>query len=100
MRRRRGGARLLWTVIAGAVLCPAVADGQASPTVASRQLQVVDSLAAAEFAKDSIGSITVGVIAGSALAWTRSYGRTTCAIHIGGELPGAPGLPDYGFARR
>jgi CubicO group peptidase (beta-lactamase class C family) len=34
----------------------------------------VDSLVAAEFAKDSIGSITVGVIAGSQLAWTRSVG--------------------------
>ena len=34
----------------------------------------MDSLIAAEFAKDSIGSITVGVIAGSRLAWTRSVG--------------------------
>src|SRR5689334_4264775 len=34
----------------------------------------LDSLAAAEFAQDSIGSITVGVIRGSDLAWNRSYG--------------------------
>jgi CubicO group peptidase (beta-lactamase class C family) len=34
----------------------------------------VDSLVSAEFAKDSIGSITVGVIAGSQLVWTRSVG--------------------------
>jgi CubicO group peptidase (beta-lactamase class C family) len=34
----------------------------------------IDSLAAAEFAKDSIGSITVGVIAGGDLIWTKSYG--------------------------
>ena len=37
-------------------------------------LSGIDSLAAAEFAKDSIGSITVGVIAGSELVWTHSYG--------------------------
>ncbi len=34
----------------------------------------IDSLAAAEFAKDSLGSITVGVIAGAELVWTHSYG--------------------------
>src|SRR5690349_2111365 len=34
----------------------------------------IDSLAAAEFAKDSIGSITIGVVAGSDLVWTKSYG--------------------------
>ena len=34
----------------------------------------IDSLAAAEFAKDSLGSITVGVVAGSELVWTHSYG--------------------------
>jgi CubicO group peptidase (beta-lactamase class C family) len=34
----------------------------------------VDSLVSAEFTKDSIGSITVGVIAGSQLVWTRSVG--------------------------
>lgn len=34
----------------------------------------IDSLAAAEFAKDSVGSITIGVIAGDDLVWTKSYG--------------------------
>jgi CubicO group peptidase (beta-lactamase class C family) len=70
--RRHFVAKLLWA--AGAAVSPASAIGQASPTIAPRQLQVVDSLVAAELAKDSIGSITVGVIAGSQLAWTRSYG--------------------------
>jgi CubicO group peptidase (beta-lactamase class C family) len=37
-------------------------------------IDVADSLIAAEFARDSIGSITVGVISGSRLAWTRSVG--------------------------
>lgn len=39
---------------------------------------VADSLLSAEFAKDSLGSITVGVIAGSQLAWTRRGAATGC----------------------
>ena len=39
-----------------------------------RGIEAVDSLVSAEFAKDSIGCITVGVIAGSQLAWTCSVG--------------------------
>ena len=37
-------------------------------------IAVADSLVSAEFAKDSLGSITVGVIAGERLVWTRSVG--------------------------
>jgi CubicO group peptidase (beta-lactamase class C family) len=37
-------------------------------------IEVADSLVSAEFAKDSLGSLTVGVISGSRLAWTRSVG--------------------------
>jgi D-alanyl-D-alanine carboxypeptidase len=37
-------------------------------------LSGVDALAAAEFAKDKVGSLTVGVVAGSKLVWTNSYG--------------------------
>jgi CubicO group peptidase (beta-lactamase class C family) len=47
---------------------------QSLPTRAVRGIETVDSLVSAEFAKDSIGSITVGVIAGSQLTWTRSVG--------------------------
>jgi CubicO group peptidase (beta-lactamase class C family) len=47
---------------------------QTSPAPAIKGLGAVDSLVSAEFAKDSIGSITVGVIAGSQLVWTRSVG--------------------------
>jgi CubicO group peptidase (beta-lactamase class C family) len=37
-------------------------------------LATVDSLAAAEFSLDSIGSITIGIVSGGDLVWTRSYG--------------------------
>src|SRR5215213_707461 len=47
---------------------------QTLPARAVKGIEAVDSLVAAEFAKDSVGSLTVGVIAGSQLAWTRSVG--------------------------
>jgi CubicO group peptidase (beta-lactamase class C family) len=50
------------------------AIGQTLPAPAVQGLGAVDSLVSAEFAKDGIGSITVGVIAGSQLVWTRSVG--------------------------
>lgn len=50
------------------------AIGQALPARPVSGIGTVDSLVSAEFAKDSIGSITVGVIAGSQLVWTRSVG--------------------------
>lgn len=65
--------RLLVAAI-GVALSATNVDGQASPVISDRQLRAVDSLVALEFAKDSIGSITIGVVAGSHLAWTRSYG--------------------------
>jgi D-alanyl-D-alanine carboxypeptidase len=34
----------------------------------------VDGLAAAEFAKDNRGSVTIGIVAGPELVWTKSYG--------------------------
>jgi CubicO group peptidase (beta-lactamase class C family) len=47
---------------------------QSSPARAVGGIETVDSLVSAEFAKDSVGSITVGVISGARLAWTRSVG--------------------------
>ncbi|MFN8574498.1 MAG: serine hydrolase domain-containing protein [Gemmatimonadaceae bacterium] len=55
-------------------LGPRRTDAQTPPVPPVRGLQTADSLVSAEFAKDSIGSITVGVIAGSQLVWTRSVG--------------------------
>jgi CubicO group peptidase (beta-lactamase class C family) len=47
---------------------------QTLPARAVKGIAAVDSLISAEFVKDSIGSITVGVIAGSQLVFTRSVG--------------------------
>lgn len=50
------------------------ATGQTSRPAAVMGIDAADSLVSAEFAKDSLGSLTVGVVAGSRLAWTRSVG--------------------------
>ena len=37
-------------------------------------LNSIDAMANAEFEKDRVGSVTIGVVAGPKLVWTRSYG--------------------------
>jgi CubicO group peptidase (beta-lactamase class C family) len=54
---------------------------QSAPVPAVTGLPSVDSLAATEFAKDSLGSITIGIISGSQLAWTHSYGFADMKSH-------------------
>ena len=46
------------------------------PTAASLQTQLaeIDKIAAADFGRRSIGSVTVGVVSGKELIWTKSYG--------------------------
>jgi CubicO group peptidase (beta-lactamase class C family) len=62
------------------LLASAVAlDAQSLAHRVEPALPGIDSLAAAEFAKDSIGSLTVGVIAGGDLVWTKSYGFANTA---------------------
>jgi len=68
------GAKTLTMSFACCALLIQRAVCQTLPAPPVRGLEAVDSLVSAEFAKDSIGSITVGVIAGSQLAWTRSVG--------------------------
>ncbi len=44
------------------------------PTFDTNALRLVDSIAEAEFRKDSLGSITIGVVSGRDLVWAKSYG--------------------------
>ena len=71
--RDTAATAFLMSVASGTFLVQS-ALAQRLPTRAVKGIAAVDSLISAEFAKDSIGSITVGVIAGSQLAWTRSVG--------------------------
>ena len=70
----RDGLHQVFITAACSALLSTSAVCQSLPARAVRGLEAADSLVSAEFAKDSIGSITVGVIAGSQLAWTRSVG--------------------------
>lgn len=79
-RLRKGSAAraaLSKALVMSAACCAFVVQSavcQTLPAPAIKGIEAADSLVSAEFAKDSIGSITVGVIAGSQLAWTRSVG--------------------------
>ena len=67
-------ARGMFICVASGTLLVPSAICQTVPASTVKGIEIVDSLVSAEFAKDSIGSITVGVIAGSQLVWTRSVG--------------------------
>ena len=45
-----------------------------APAPLAAAFQQVDALAAAAYAKDPVGGLTVGIVSGPALAWTKSYG--------------------------
>jgi CubicO group peptidase (beta-lactamase class C family) len=64
-------------LVMSAACCALLGESAACQTATARPvrgIEATDSLVSAEFAKDSVGSITVGVIAGSQLVWTRSVG--------------------------
>jgi CubicO group peptidase (beta-lactamase class C family) len=65
--------------LAGLILCllgiSALAQVESSvPEKLRAAISRIDALAAAEHAKDDVGSLTIGVVAGDKLVWTRSYG--------------------------
>ena len=78
---REALAPLLIVPVACCALVTTAANCQTLPGQAVKGIEAVDSLVSAEFAKDSLGSITVGVIAGSRLAWTRSVGFADMKTH-------------------
>ncbi|HEY7393485.1 MAG TPA: serine hydrolase domain-containing protein [Gemmatimonadaceae bacterium] len=78
---RNAAAKVLLMSVAFAIVLATSAVGQTSPARAIKGIERIDSLVSAEFAKDSIGSITVGVIAGSQLVWTRSVGFADMKTH-------------------
>lgn len=45
-------------------------------------LERADSIARVEFAKDSLGSISVGIVSGSNLVWSKSYGFADSARRV------------------
>src|SRR5688572_15942935 len=67
-------AGVLFMALACGTMLAESATCQTLPPRAPTGIEAADSLLSSEFAKDSLGSITVGVIADSRLAWTRSVG--------------------------
>lgn len=67
------------------LVCCVVAarDGrsQGSTGVEARRFTTIDSMVAAEFANDSVGSLTVGVVSGANLVWTATHGYADMATH-------------------
>src|SRR5262249_1691988 len=70
MKRRLLGLGLV--VVLGLV-CVAAYRQAAAPGLQDA-IRQVDTLAAGEYAKDPVGGLTVGIVAGPALVWTKSYG--------------------------
>ena len=56
-------------LLVGAADAPAQVPGRLAGAI-----EKIDALAAAEYAKDKVGSLTVGVVADGKLVWTKSYG--------------------------
>jgi CubicO group peptidase (beta-lactamase class C family) len=54
----------------------------ATATSVSSKLALVDSMVASAFGKNPIGSVTVGVVSGSQLIWTKSYGNSDMEEHL------------------
>lgn len=79
--RRSAGARALLMLVTCAALLGGTAYGQAQPARTVQGLEAADSLVSAEFAKDSTGSLTIGVVSGSQLVWTRSVGFADMTTH-------------------
>lgn len=62
-----------------AALVIATQDSAPPPTFTGETLRQVDSIAEAEFSKDSLGSLTIGVVSGPSLVWSKSYGYADSA---------------------
>src|SRR5215469_419478 len=49
------------------------------------RLAELDSAVAADFAKHSVGSLTIGVVSGDQLIWTKSYGNADMEKHLAAD---------------
>jgi hypothetical protein len=78
MKRRADPTRrsqVLLLACAALLLASAETPAQQIPANLQSAIARIDAMAAAEHAKDNVGSVTVGVVHGAQLIWTRSYGQ-------------------------
>jgi CubicO group peptidase (beta-lactamase class C family) len=67
-------SRIAFLTLTAALLAPADLRAQSAPAHLQGAIARIDAMAAAEHAKDRVASVTVGVVHGEHLVWTRSYG--------------------------
>lgn len=63
--------RISVLVVAAAILVVSALSAQSLPPATQQRL---DALAASEYARDSVGSLTIGVVTAQGLTWTKTYG--------------------------
>src|SRR5688500_15018285 len=68
-------SRWIRPLIVSALLAAVVTAAPATQSNLTAGLEKVEQLAAAEFAKDPRGSLTIGVVSRDRLAWSKSYGE-------------------------
>mgnify|MGYP003581086212 FL=1 len=73
MNRSRLISSALALMLALVFMLSAIGQTSVAPDLRGA-IEQVDALAAAEFAKDNRGSVTVGIVSGPELVWTKSYG--------------------------
>ena len=65
--------------LAAILTFPALAQTATPARDLTRAITAIDAMAAAELAKSGVGSVTIGVIRGPDLVWTKSYGLADIA---------------------
>ena len=74
---------LLARIAAGwAAQAPTPVLGSTSLGESCRQCPQIDAMVSREFAQSPIGSLTVGVVSGDKLVWTKSYGKANQEINL------------------
>jgi CubicO group peptidase (beta-lactamase class C family) len=67
--RHKGTMRLLLALLLTLSFCQSVVRTQTTST-----MDEIESLTAAEFSKEPLGSLNIAIVSGGQLAWTKSYG--------------------------
>ncbi len=72
------------SLVLGYLLVAPIAPGWAKPVPGTtgpgepcRQCRQIDAMVSGEFARSPVGSLTVGVVSGDKLVWTKSYGNAS-----------------------
>jgi len=74
-------ARVVRPAIVSALLAAFATAAPSTQSNLASALERVEQLAAAEFAKDPRGSLTIGVVSRDRLAWSKSYGEADVERH-------------------